>query len=57
MRNKKLLFSLTSENFTWEFFTAGGPGGQHRNRVATACRCKHEPSKEETAHKELYFSI
>jgi ribosome-associated protein len=27
-----------------EFFTAGGPGGQHRNRVATGVRLRHLPS-------------
>lgn len=27
-----------------EFFTAGGPGGQHRNRVATGVRLRHRPS-------------
>ena len=27
-----------------EFFTAGGPGGQHRNRVATGVRLHHLPS-------------
>lgn len=26
------------------FFTAGGPGGQHRNRVATGVRLHHRPS-------------
>ncbi|MDP9311164.1 MAG: peptide chain release factor-like protein [Chloroflexota bacterium] len=27
-----------------EFFTAGGPGGQHRNRVATGVRLRHIPT-------------
>ncbi len=26
------------------FYTAGGPGGQHRNRVATGVRLVHRPS-------------
>ena len=26
------------------FFTAGGPGGQHRNRVATGVRLLHRPT-------------
>lgn len=42
--SSKLLFSLNAKHFSWDYFTASGPGGQHRNKVATACRCKHEPS-------------
>lgn len=28
----------------WEYFTAGGKGGQHQNKTASACRCTHEES-------------
>jgi ribosome-associated protein len=28
----------------WSSFIAGGPGGQHRNRNATAVRLVHQPS-------------
>lgn len=51
---KKLLFSLNSKDFEWEFFTSSGAGGQHRNRVKTACRCRHVPSNSvavATEHK------
>jgi protein subunit release factor B len=27
-----------------EFFTAGGPGGQHRNKTASGVRLRHRPS-------------
>ncbi len=27
-----------------QFFTAGGPGGQHRNKTASAVRLTHRPS-------------
>ena len=27
-----------------EFFVAGGPGGQHRNKTATGVRLKHKPT-------------
>src|SRR5262249_44055355 len=28
-----------------EFFTAGGPGGQHRNKTATGVRLTHPPTE------------
>jgi len=38
---KELLFSITAKDFDWHFYCASGKGGQHRNKVATACRCRH----------------
>jgi protein subunit release factor B len=29
---------------SWEYFRASGPGGQHRNKVATGVRLTHLPS-------------
>ena len=47
-----------------EFFTASGPGGQHKNRVKTACRIRHIDSgavavatehKSQSQNKEAAF--
>lgn len=38
------LFSLDRHDFKWEFFRAGGKGGQNQNKRSSACRCIHEPS-------------
>ncbi|MBC8163185.1 MAG: peptide chain release factor-like protein [Roseiflexaceae bacterium] len=49
---------------TMTFFTAGGPGGQHRNKVATGVRLTHEPSgvvvtaterRSQSANREMAF--
>lgn len=41
---KEKLFSVTSKDCEWEFFTAGGKGGQNQNKTASACRVRHVPS-------------
>ena len=47
------------------FFVAGGPGGQHRNKVATGVRLVHRPSgtvvtaterRSQTANREAAFA-
>src|SRR5436305_820689 len=35
-----------------DIFTAGGPGGQHRNKTQNAVRLHHAPSGEATAQLE-----
>jgi len=41
---KKLLLSVTKKDFEWQFIRGSGPGGQHRNKVSTGCRCIHRAS-------------
>lgn len=40
----KLLFSVTRKDFRVNYFCAGGPGGQHQNKTASACRILHMDS-------------
>ena len=37
-------FTLTKDDFSIEFFTAGGHGGQNVQKTATACRITHAAS-------------
>lgn len=41
---KEILFSVTASDCTWQYFTAGGKGGQHQNKTASACRVVHKDS-------------
>ncbi len=36
--------SLSKDDFEWDYFTAGGHGGQNVQKTATAVRCTHRPS-------------
>ena len=36
---------FSEKDLSWSFFAAGGPGGQHQNKTASACRVTHLPSK------------
>lgn len=38
---KEKVFSLSSSDFKWETFRAGGKGGQNQNKRETGVRCKH----------------
>lgn len=41
---KTLLFSVTKDDCDWDYFTAGGNGGQNQNRRHTGVRCTHRAS-------------
>ncbi|KLU61432.1 peptide chain release factor 1 [Peptococcaceae bacterium CEB3] len=41
---RELLFSITKKDFKMQYFCAGGPGGQHQNKTASACRIVHPAS-------------
>lgn len=43
-KEKKLLFSITKDDFTWQTFRAGGKGGQNQNKVESGVRCIHKAS-------------
>lgn len=62
--NKKKLFTITAKDCKWETFRGSGPGGQNRNKRATAVRCTHTESgavgkaseqKSQKANKRLAF--
>lgn len=39
---RKKLFSITKDDFEFQFFRAGGKGGQHQNKTSSACRAIHK---------------
>lgn len=43
-KTKRLLFSVTRDDCDWDYFTAGGNGGQNQNRRHTGVRCTHRAS-------------
>lgn len=64
MAEKELLFSLTKKDFQVEHIRGSGPGGQHRNKVATGVRIRHKESgatgvatdsKSQTTNKKSAF--
>jgi protein subunit release factor B len=41
---REYLFSLTAEDFEWDFIRGSGKGGQKKNKTSSAVRCRHIPS-------------
>lgn len=61
----KIKFTLTKEDFDFQYFPAGGHGGQKGNKTSSACRCVHQPSgssgisrdeRSQAQNKKLAFS-
>lgn len=43
-KERKKLFSVTAKDLRFDFFRGSGPGGQHKNKTSSACRCTHKAS-------------
>ena len=56
---KEHIFSIRKKDFEVTAYTGSGPGGQHRNKVATAIRIVHRASGargESQTHKSQYHN-
>jgi hypothetical protein len=42
--NRERILSVTRDDFDWEYFRAGGKGGQNQNKTSSGVRIKHAPS-------------
>lgn len=57
--SREKLFSVTAADCEFQYFAAGGPGGQKQNKTASACRCVHMPSRavgESRTHREQHLN-
>lgn len=53
---KKLLFSVTAADCTWQYFTVGGHGGSGKDTSNSGARCVHKASGavgEGREHRQL----
>lgn len=41
---RERVFSVTKDDFDWDYFRAGGKGGQNQNKTSSGVRIKHGPS-------------
>lgn len=61
---KTKLFSVTRDDFRWDYYRGSGNGGQNKQKCSTACRCTHiesgavgcaEDHREQPKNRELAF--
>lgn len=52
MSGRTLVRRLTAKDFEWEYFRAGGNGGQKQNKTSSAARCRHRESGAVTESRE-----
>lgn len=43
-KNRQLVLSVTNDDIEWQFFRAGGKGGQAQNKTSSGARCIHADS-------------
>lgn len=41
---RELLLSVTAKDCEWDYFRAGGKGGQKQNKTSSGARCRHRAS-------------
>lgn len=41
---RELINSVTADDCEWQYFRAGGKGGQNQNKTSSGVRCIHHPS-------------
>lgn len=44
LMSKEKLFSVKKQDCEFEYFRAGGKGGQKQNKTSSGVRCRHKPS-------------
>lgn len=61
---KEKLFSVTRDDFRWDYYRGSGNGGQHKAKTSSACRCTHvesgavgkaEDHREQPKNRQLAF--
>lgn len=62
---KERILTVTKDDFEWEYFRAGGKGGQNQNKTSSGVRIRHRPSgaveesreaRDQLGNKRLAFT-